>query len=132
MFEFERGLEARAYVLTLLVRNVINVLGGEGKVPSLKKVGHNESFFEHFPAAVRTPGRDLEQIFRSHRIRAGYAIKKVIEEELGVLGIAMLAECNQVLRLPQDGVGDKYDDLFLGDSMKVVVWHAEPLFAFGG
>jgi hypothetical protein len=84
---------------------------------------HHKRLFKHIPPAVRTARRNLQQVLGFHWIRAGDAIKKIIEKELRVFGIAILAKCDEVLRPSHYAIRNEYDDLFLGNSGKVLVCH---------
>jgi hypothetical protein len=64
-----------------------------------KVMRHNESLLEHVSPAIGTPCRHLKDVLCSRRIRPGDAIKKMIEKEFGIFGIAVFAKRNETLRL---------------------------------
>jgi hypothetical protein len=84
---------------------------------------YDKRLFEYVSPAVRTSRRDFQQVLRFHGIRAGHAVENIIEKELRIFGVAMLAKCNEVLSLPHYSVCNEYDDLFLGTYAKVFMWH---------
>jgi hypothetical protein len=62
-------------------------------------MGRHQSLFEYLASAVRAAGWYFQNVFCSHWIASRNVIEDHLESEFRDFRVAVLAKCNQVLRL---------------------------------